>query len=90
MSGKGLTSVPLLRDVTPASDSAVSLRWFFKVDVEAILEDGLNRLDELATERGHHRVRDEAIEPPVDDLGLNQQSSTNDPEVLVKTQRPHR
>ena len=41
-------------------------------DVEAILEDGLNRLDELATERGHHRVRDEAIEPPVDDLGLNQ------------------
>ena len=33
MSGKGLTSVPLLRDVTPASDSAVSLRWFFKVDV---------------------------------------------------------
>jgi len=23
-------------------------------------------------ERGHHRVRDEAIEPPVDDLGLNQ------------------
>jgi len=23
-----------LRDVTPASDSAASLRWFFKVDVD--------------------------------------------------------
>ena len=32
----GLASVPLLRDVTPASDSAVSLRWFFKVDVEVL------------------------------------------------------
>ena len=37
MSGKGLTSVPLLRDVTPASDSAASLRWFFKVDVDECL-----------------------------------------------------
>ena len=47
-----------MRDVTPASDSAASLRWFFKVDVadavvsalgrelveavEAVFEDGLD------------------------------------------------
>ena len=37
VSGKGLTSVPLLRDVTPASDSAASLRWLFKVDVDECL-----------------------------------------------------
>jgi hypothetical protein len=34
----GLTSVPLLRDVTPVSDSAASLRWFFKVDVDQVEE----------------------------------------------------
>ena len=38
VSGMGLTSVPLLRDVTPASDSAVSLRWFFKVDFDQVEE----------------------------------------------------
>ena len=38
MSGMGLASVPLLRDVTPASDSAVSLRWFFKVDFDQVEE----------------------------------------------------
>ena len=37
-----------------------------------LISDSKLRGDELATERGHHRVRDEAIEPPVDDLGLNQ------------------
>jgi len=30
--------VPLLRDVTPTSDSAASLRWFFKVDFDQVEE----------------------------------------------------
>ena len=47
----GLASVPLLRDVTPASDSAVSLRWFFKVDVE----DG--HCDRFARVLASHRAR---------------------------------
>ena len=52
--------MPLLRDVTPASDSAASLRWFFKVDVaDAVvsalgreLGGGPQRLDAVAGDAG--------------------------------------
>ena len=72
MSGKGLTSVPLLRDVTPASDSAVSLRWFFKVDVE-VLTKQLNLMGAPDEEfrASFARARRPTVRPPLVDSGVD-------------------
>ena len=61
----GLSSVPLLRDVTPTSDSAASLRWFFKVDGENLNQQSMREAHHLLVKTSSpiviHSVRCEAV-----------------------------